>query len=227
VQSQNHWREEVEGSCAVIPVHTLVDVCHSVQWRSAQILTANRSNSRPVSICDFLFKQKSTSSKLNKEFFALEVSIHFLDMHIYVCFVCVFVRRCTHKFINTYIRSYIYTQMTCNTGGRERERVCVYMCVCVCVSVRECVFACSMPFVTLTINAPTEQRYVTELLSCSVLHSALHHWSCIHFVLKCIRLKETLGLQWRLRGNCVQRCVLLKPHNVSWLTQRSLAASRI
>jgi hypothetical protein len=35
VQSQNYWRNEAEGSCAAIPVHTLVDVCHSVQLRSA------------------------------------------------------------------------------------------------------------------------------------------------------------------------------------------------
>jgi hypothetical protein len=64
VQSQNHWWEEVEGSCAAIPVHTLVDVCHSFQWRSAQMLTANLSNSRPVSICGFLCTQKSTSQSI-------------------------------------------------------------------------------------------------------------------------------------------------------------------
>jgi hypothetical protein len=45
VQSQNYSREEAEGSCTAIPVHTLVDVCHSVQLRSAWMLTTNLSNS--------------------------------------------------------------------------------------------------------------------------------------------------------------------------------------
>jgi hypothetical protein len=133
--------------------------------------------------------------------------------------------RSTHinSFIHTYIRTYIHTYIHTRTHKLLATRVVERECVCAC----ECVFACSMSFVTLTINVVNEQPYVTEFLLCSVLHCAFHPRSCTQFILKCIRFKETLGLQWRLRGNFAKWCVLLKPHNESWLTQRSIAPSRI
>jgi len=63
------------------------------------------------------------------------------------------------------------------------------------------VFACSMSFVTLTIN---EEKSVMSLSSYYVVCSIplFIPGDSIQFILKCIRFKETLGLQWRLRGNC-------------------------
>jgi hypothetical protein len=91
VQTQNYWREEVEGSCAAIPLHTLVYVCHSVQLRSAWMLTTNLSNS-PVSVwatrTSFCAHKISISSKLNRNFFCtLQWVYIFWDiMYIFECF---------------------------------------------------------------------------------------------------------------------------------------------
>lgn len=87
----------------------------------------------------------------------------------------------------------------------------------------ECVFPCNMSFVTCAINVITEQCkslsacYAIRCTPRNFITEAARSSSC--WKRKCIRFKDTLGLQWRLRGNFVKGCVFFRPPNESWLIQ--------